>query len=268
MTKLRSYICCALLLAAFAVPAWAQVTIQGQTISKDALREIITEGAAMKTVVAKNSLAKQNLTFTGQPANTETVTVGGKTYTYQTTLTNVANNVAIGATTSASITNLVSAINAESSASGTGFAAATTINANVTGTKASATVLTAIAKVAGVAGNSIASTKTVTNASWGAATLAGGVSYPLDTNNYSSFRLDATANTTVDIVGHSAGRIFTLIVKQDATGSRLITWDTEVIWPAGTAPTLTTTASKSDTFRFLDTGVKYIGQTGALNYTE
>lgn len=37
-----------------------------------------------------------------------------------------------------------------------------------------------------------------------------------------------------------------LRVIQDATGSRLVTWPTTFVWPAGTAPTLTTTAARMD----------------------
>ena len=37
---------------------------------------------------------------------------------------------------------------------------------------------------------------------------------------------------------------------QDGTGSRLATWPGTVKWPAGTAPTLTTTAAGSDICSF------------------
>lgn len=47
---------------------------------------------------------------------------------------------------------------------------------------------------------------------------------------------------------------FTLIIKQDATGTRVPTWFSGILWAGGVAPTLTTTANKSDTFGFIRTG--------------
>lgn len=112
------------------------------------------------------------LTFTNQPANNETVTIGTKTYTFQTVLTNVDGNVLIGANTAASISNLAAAINL-GAGSGTAYAAATTANTQVAAT-AGATTLTITALVGGTAANSIATTETITNASWGGATMSGG----------------------------------------------------------------------------------------------
>lgn len=66
-----------------------------------------------------------NLTFASNPANATTVTVGGKTYTFQTTLTNSDGHVLIGANLAASISNLAAAINL-ASGSGSTYAAATT----------------------------------------------------------------------------------------------------------------------------------------------
>lgn len=44
-----------------------------------------------------------------------------------------------------------------------------------------------------------------------------------------------------------------LRLKQDGTGSRTVTWPAGVVWPSGTAPTLTTTAGRTDVFGFLCT---------------
>lgn len=117
--------------------------------------------------------AAQTLTLTGQPLNTETVVVGGKTYTFQTALTDVDGNVLIGATAEESIDNLVAAVNLEAGA-GTTYAASMTANLQVSAVKGSATTFVASALVAGTVGNLIASTETLTNGSWGGATLAGG----------------------------------------------------------------------------------------------
>jgi hypothetical protein len=47
-----------------------------------------------------------------------------------------------------------------------------------------------------------------------------------------------------------AGQFISLTVIQDATGSRLLTWNSAYEFTADTAPTLTTTASKADLFVF------------------
>lgn len=50
--------------------------------------------------------------------------------------------------------------------------------------------------------------------------------------------------------GNPSGMIITLIVIQDSTGSRTVTWDSTYKWAGGVAPTLTTTANAKDIFTF------------------
>jgi len=113
------------------------------------------------------------LTLSGQPLNTETVVVGGKTYTFQTSLTDVDGNVKIGATAAASIDNLYAAINLGAGA-GTVYAASMTANTGVKATAETDTTLVVKALTPGLVGNLIASTETLTNGSWGGAVLASG----------------------------------------------------------------------------------------------
>ena len=56
---------------------------------------------------------------------------------------------------------------------------------------------------------------------------------------------------------------FTLILTQDGSGSRAVTWPGAVDWAGGTAPTLTTTAAGKDIFTFLtvDAGTTWYGFT-------
>lgn len=105
-------------------------------------------------------------------ANTQTVTIDGHVYTYNTSLTNTADNVLIGASATTMAANLASAINA-GAGSGTTYGAGTVAHTTVTATSALG-VLTVTAKTPGSAGNSIATTETLTNGSWGAVTLAAG----------------------------------------------------------------------------------------------
>ncbi len=67
-------------------------------------------------------------------------------------------------------------------------------------------------------------------------------------------------NRTLAVANVTVGQQFSLIIQQDGTGSRTVTWFSGILWPSGTAPTLTTTASKRDVFTFkcVSTGV-YLG---------
>ena len=119
------------------------------------------------------------LTFTGLPANTNTMTLDAKVYTVQTALTNVDGNVLIAATVAGMIENLVAAITLGETPAGLGagdvYAAAMTLHPTATAVKTSDTILTATAKGGGTSGNTIASTDTLTNAAWDNATLENGV---------------------------------------------------------------------------------------------
>ncbi|MGH9378959.1 MAG: hypothetical protein ACRD1I_09170 [Terriglobia bacterium] len=57
--------------------------------------------------------------------------------------------------------------------------------------------------------------------------------------------------------GQKGGK-YLLIVRQDDTGSRTVTWPASVHWPGGgPGPTLTTTANKKDYASFFFDGVTY-----------
>jgi hypothetical protein len=117
--------------------------------------------------------AVSTLTSTGTFGNTQTVVCGGKTYTFQTTLTDVDGNVLIGADAAASLTNLKAAINLGAGA-GTLYATAMTVNPQVKATTLTATTLKIVAKVPGTIGNLLATTETQTNASWTSTVMASG----------------------------------------------------------------------------------------------
>ena len=61
-------------------------------------------------------------------------------------------------------------------------------------------------------------------------------------------------NITIALSNDTNGQKFIISVLQDATGSRTVTWFTTIRWAGGAAPTLTTTASKRDTFGFIRSG--------------
>lgn len=117
--------------------------------------------------------ASQVLTFSGQPANGETFTIGGQVYTFVTALTiGTPNQVKIGVDTATSIANATAAV-MKGDGQDTAYTAATLKNANVTAVAAS-TTLTVTAITSGADGNNITTTESIANASWGAATLTGG----------------------------------------------------------------------------------------------
>lgn len=67
-------------------------------------------------------------------------------------------------------------------------------------------------------------------------------------------------NRTLAVTGDSTGQWITVILTQDATGSRTVTWWSGIRWPGGSAPALTATAGKKDAFRILKTGAgAYLG---------
>lgn len=88
-----------------------------------------------------------------------------------------------------------------------------------------------------------------------------------DTTTATIHRLTLDANCTLTFPTAAAGKSFTLILIQDATGSRTITWPGTVVWAAGAAPTLTTTAAKKDILTFLCAdGTNWLGFVAGQNY--
>lgn len=67
------------------------------------------------------------------------------------------------------------------------------------------------------------------------------------------------ASCTVTMPTATPGASFTLVVQQDATGGRAITWPAGVKWPGGTQPTLTSAASAIDCLTFLCVQTYWLG---------
>jgi hypothetical protein len=75
-----------------------------------------------------------------------------------------------------------------------------------------------------------------------------------------------TGNATITMPAAVSGKSFLMMLRQDATGSRTATWST-VKWAGGTAPTITSTASRMDMFSFFSDGTNWYGATIGQNYT-
>ncbi len=92
----------------------------------------------------------------------------------------------------------------------------------------------------------------------------------IDLVNGNVQKLTLTANCTLTLTSPAAGamRALTLLVFQDATGSRTMTWPGSVSWGAAGAPVLTLTASKMDIVSLftVDGGTTWYGALGGKGF--
>jgi len=91
--------------------------------------------------------------------------------------------------------------------------------------------------------------------------------YTIDLANGSVQILTLTGNCTFTFPTATAGKSFFLLLKQDGTGGRTVTWPAAVKWPGGTAPTITSTASKLDKFVFTAADSNWYGSVAGQAYT-
>jgi hypothetical protein len=107
--------------------------------------------------------AQGTLTLALQPANGETFSVGSKTYTFLSSLTNTDGAIQIGASLAQTQKNVVAAINL-TGVPGSQYASATSLNADVIANDPVGNNIVLTAKLGGTAGNSIATTETMLGA--------------------------------------------------------------------------------------------------------
>jgi hypothetical protein len=100
----------------------------------------------------------------------------------------------------------------------------------------------------------------------GVVTANTSTAYTINIANGTIQILTLTGNCTYTFPTPTAGKSFTLMQKQDGTGSRTVTWPSSVKWPASTAPTITATASKGDKFVFTADGTYWWGSVAGQNY--
>lgn len=106
---------------------------------------------------------------------------------------------------------------------------------------------------------------TVTNYTETRFTANSGTSITLNLANGTLQDITLTGSPTITMPTASAGKSFLLMLRT-GTGSYTVTWST-VKWPGGTAPTVTTTASRMDIYSFVSDGTNWYGATGGQNYT-
>jgi hypothetical protein len=91
------------------------------------------------------------------------------------------------------------------------------------------------------------------------ATLTDGATITWDVGSSPVAKVTLAGNRTLSAPTNSAsGQFISLTVIQDATGSRLLTWNSAYEFTGDTAPTLTTTASKADVFVFKYNGTVWL----------
>jgi FtsP/CotA-like multicopper oxidase with cupredoxin domain len=120
-------------------------------------------------------------------------------------------------------------------------------------------------------------TETLTNKTLTNPTVTNYVETPYSANSSTAITLaltngtvqiiTLTGNATITMPTAVSGKSFIMLLRQDATGSRTVTWST-VKWAGGTAPTITSTASKQDIYSFFSDGSSWYGVTVGTNYTQ
>ena len=117
--------------------------------------------------------AVKTLTLSGNAVAGETITIGGRTYTFVAALDNAtANQILIGAAATNTLDNIKAAIVGDPAGIGTLYSQGTTKHPLVDVSSKTATTVVIRAHQAGAAGTNIDTAETITNGSW-ANTTAG-----------------------------------------------------------------------------------------------
>jgi hypothetical protein len=87
--------------------------------------------------------------------------------------------------------------------------------------------------------------------------LTDAATIPVDWNVSQNQAVTLGGNRTLTFANGVAGSTYSLSLTQDGTGSRTVTWPSTVKWAGGSAPTLTTTAARTDQITFYFDGTYY-----------
>lgn len=92
------------------------------------------------------------------------------------------------------------------------------------------------------------------------------VTFDLSTGKLFSVTLGGNRTLAVSNAPSGGDKAFIVIVKQDGTGNRTVTWWSGIKWKDTSAPTLTTTANRTDIFAFYYDGTDYYGSIVGQNF--
>lgn len=140
------------------------------------LEQAVIFAEKAKTPATAAVQATTTLTASGNPANLETMTLAGRTYTFVTTLDNATpNQILIGAAATNTLDNIKAAISPTQTGQGTTWSYPTTPLSEITCGAKTATTLVFTARNAGVEGNAIVTTETSSVLAFTGGTMASGV---------------------------------------------------------------------------------------------
>ena len=166
----------------------------------------VTTGVLSSLGIGLGANASNTLSAIANATATKAVTIGTQTYTFVAALTGAANEVLIGGSTSATLSNLAAAVNGSAGA-GVAYGVGTTANTSAMAV-ATASTVTFTAKVSGTGGNTIATTTTDANMGFsGGATMTGGSGSAGLTTAAAAQAALTNINTAIQSVAATRGQI-------------------------------------------------------------
>ncbi|MDH4418917.1 MAG: hypothetical protein QE485_17035 [Acidovorax sp.] len=94
-----------------------------------------------------------------------------------------------------------------------------------------------------------------------------GTAYTINLASGTLFNLTLTGSCAFTFPLAVSGKQFTVLLRQDGTGMRSVTWPSSVRWAAGTAPTITAAAGRTDVISFISDGTYWLGFVAGQDYT-
>ena len=202
------------------------------------------------TLAKMAGLARGKIIYGDSSGNPAALTVGSSGQVLKSDGTDISWGASPGAALTGSTNNTITTVTGANAISGE---ANLTFDGSTLAVTGAATVTTTLT----VAGAATLSEDTLTDAST--------ITWAANTSPVAKVTLGAN-RTLGNASGGVAGQFISLLVIQDGTGSRTLTWNAAYEFKDDTAPTLTTTASKGDLFVFRYNGAKWleVGRNTAL----
>ena len=202
------------------------------------------------TLAKMAGLVRGKIIYGDSSGNPAALTVGSSGQVLKSDGTDISWGASPGAALTGSTNNTITTVTGANAISGE---ANLTFDGSTLAVTGAATVSTTLT----VAGAATLSEDTLTDAST--------ITWAANTSPVAKVTLGAN-RTLGNASGGVAGQFISLLVIQDGTGSRTLTWNAAYEFKDDTAPTLTTTASKGDLFVFRYNGSKWleVGRNTAL----
>ena len=202
------------------------------------------------TLAKMAGLVRGKIIYGDSSGNPAALTVGSSGQVLKSDGTDISWGASPGAALTGSTNNTITTVTGANAISGE---ANLTFDGSTLAVTGAATVSTTLT----VAGAATLSEDTLTDAST--------ITWAANTSPVANVTFGAN-RTLGNASGGVAGQFISLLVIQDGTGSRTLTWNAAYEFKDDTAPTLTTTASKGDLFVFRYNGAKWleVGRNTAL----